>query len=796
MNDMLAFFCGNTVEDPDFQTMRSENDSANIQLLDMMTGIRQKKTASVDEAIESLRNKPVKSTMLERLKLIEQADALVKGLPQPLQLGRGLSHILDNASIPVMPHDLLLGRVPEALPDEEGEAFLRRMDETHGGRGRPEWLQDGGHITFAWEMLLEHGISGLAELAEQELAKRRLAHRDSAGTRLAEHEHAARGTADRQKAEPGETHQKQNQDSDARIVFLDGMVLVYRAFQNYIIRYGLQAKNEGLAELAGICDIIAWKPPETFRQAMQLILFVGHAFSLYAAVNSTLTYGRLDDILRPYYLRDTANGIMDRDLAAAIISDFNCKNNLILGRGEHQMSGRAPTDTGWLRNPTYDTPQYVMIGGYSNRHDHSSNPLTEIFLDCITPRFENPVYVFRYSKDVNGAVWEKVCDLLRLNASLLVYNDETEVSAMMRAGIEKKDAVNYTIHGCNWPDIPGDYAIRGHLGGTLPGWILRALQHEGGTPGKTYGHIDEIYDVMAVIYREEARRVFREYRDDVMNSSSRAPLHLRVVDCFMNGTIANANNFGSGCVKYPVVYNTSIRNIGTAADMMAAIDRLLFVDKVTTLPVLLEAMHKDFEGCGALRAECLRTGKFGCDDDFADRHAVRLMKTLLDIIDEESMNDGVRDVHSFNLTITDMGHIDEGKRTMATPDGRKNGMPLSENLSPTAGSATGGVTALMHSLAKLPFDRIHSGAFNLKMRKDWVSGEAGLKRLKNLLATYFELGGMQVQLSVADAAELRDAQAHPEAHRDLMVRITGYSAVFVDMCKSAQDEFIRRDELG
>lgn len=727
-----------------------------------MLSCDQKKQASIDETLEILRNKPIRSTMLERLKLIEQADVLVSGLPQPIQLGKGLSHILENAAIPVMQHDLLLGRIPEELPDDAGEAFLKKMEAKYGGRGTPTWLQDGGHITFAWEMLLEHGISGLAELAELERAER----------------------------------MRMGQENTAKIGFLSGMVLVYKAFRTYILRYGRQAESEGLMELAGICDVIAWKPPETFHQAMQLLLIVGHAFSVYAAVNSTLTYGRLDEILLPYFNRDLAKGLLDREMTAAIINDFNCKNNLILGRGEHQMSGDAPTDTGWLRNPTYDTPQYVIIGGYSNRKNSDENPLTEIFIDCMVPRFENPVYVFRYKKDVMDVVWEKACNQLRLNASLLVYNDETEIPAMLHAGIGKQDAVNYTIHGCNWPDIPGDYAILASLGGMLPRRILHALQHANGSPRKMYENMDEIYEVIAGEFREETKRVFREYRNDVVKAPHRLPTRLQVVDCFMYGTIGHANNYGHGTVKYPVVYNTSIRNIGTAADMMTAIERLLFTDRTTTLPVLLEAMHKDFEGYGALRAECLKAEKFGRDDDFADKHAVRLMNTFLDIVDEEGMKDGIRDVHCFSLTITDMGHIPEGARTMATPDGRKKGMPLSENLSPTAGMAAGGITALMRSLAKLPFDRIHSGAFNLRVRKNWVSGTEGLKRLKDLLTTYFELGGMQVQLSVADTAELRDAQMRPEQHKDLMVRITGYSAVFVDMSKNAQDEFIRRDELG
>ena len=99
-------------------------------------------------------------------------------------------------------------------------------------------------------------------------------------------------------------------------------------------------------------------------------------------------------------------------------------------------------------------------------------------------------------------------------------------------------------------------------------------------------------------------------------------------------------------------------------------------------------------------------------------------------------------------------------------------------------------------MAKLPLERIHSGALNVRLRPNWFAGEDGLARLAGLLRTYFDLGGLQVQLSFADVGTLRDAQQHPERHRDLMVRITGYSAAFVDMTRAAQDEIIRREEMG
>ena len=146
---------------------------------------------------------------------------------------------------------------------------------------------------------------------------------------------------------------------------------------------------------------------------------------------------------------------------------------------------------------------------------------------------------------------------------------------------------------------------------------------------------------------------------------------------------------------------------------------------------------------------------------------------------------------AFRCLETDMRHIRFGKGIGATPDGRHAGQPISENTSPTPGSSVKGLTAMLRSVAKLSLDRINSGALNVRIGRG-----AGLVELAQLLRTYLDLGGLQVQTSFVDLKELHDAQSQPEHYRDLMVRITGYSAAFVDMTRHAQDEIIRREEMA
>ena len=415
-------------------------------------------------------------------------------------------------------------------------------------------------------------------------------------------------------------------------------------------------------------------------------------------------------------------------------------------------------------------------------------------MERIHPRLENPDYIFRRTKDDDPEVWRLLCDKLRQNASVIIYNDETLIPAMENAGISHEDAINYTIHACNWPDAPS-YAVVDTMGGSIAWMIMNALI-DNGKLRKNFAAIDELYDEVGKRFRDDIRPHIQRYRERYRSGKKQPPTeNICITDCFTEGCIDNVRGMYDGGVRYSAIY-TLVRHIGTAADIMAALDKVVYTEHDCTLEKMVTALSDDFAKEAPLKTMCLKSPKYGTDSDAADYHAKRLMNMLLDIIDEETVNkDGVRDVISFNVTITDMNHIADGAGLCATPDGRACGAPLSENLSPTVGFNES-VTALLNSVSKLPFNRIHAGAFNMRLRRDLVSGDDGLDRLAALTDVYFDNGGMQLQVSVADTAELREAQKHPENYKDLMVRITGYSAVFVDMSPSAQEEIIRRDEIG
>ena len=714
--------------------------------------------ALIEEAIWATREKEVRSTTLERLRLTREADRLVEGRSQPRQLAEGLFHLLDNVSLPVSSNDFLLGRILEEVPDDEGEQFFSDTVKGWGGRGIPPWMPDGGHECFDWARLLRLGLAGLEAFAED-----------------AREQRAAAG------------------GPDAEVEWLASAARVYQAFRNYARRYAAAAREAGQPEAAARCAPLAERPPQTFAEGLQLIWLVAQVYCTMLAPNPTLTMGRIDQLLLEAYRSDLAAGRLTRTEAGQLIADFYAKNSIILGRGEHQMSGGDEKATGWARNLTYDAPQYVFLGGRRSDSSSSTNELTELFLERVVPAFENPVIVFRYCRDTPEHIWRIACEKMRANASFMVYNDEVVIPAFRHAGVPESEAVEYSMYGCNWPITSGRSRTVVHRRPLLPAHFLNAfVGRDGDTP--RLASIDELYERFAESLRKELEEVREEYVNWRKSAEANAPGPLRVDDCFLDGPVARARSWALGGTPTSTV-TLGIAGTATTADSFAAVDDLVFASGAVGLETLQEAVRQDFAGHDDLLRRCRRAPKFGRDDDRADAHASRLMGLVTSEVDRVSSQNPANPICVFRSLTTDMQHRRFGGQLGATPDGRGAGEPVSENSSPCVGACTDGLTSMFRSLAKLPFDRINSGPLNVRISPRLVEGEQGLTNLAAMLRTYFDLGGQQVQLSFVDTEQLREAQRDPEAHRDLLVRITGYSAVFVDMSRAAQEEIIRREEM-
>lgn len=757
---------------------------------------RELRTILANEAIDALTKKPVKSTTLERIRLFTYADEhVVCGLPQPLQYGLGLKYVLENISIPIKPYDLILGRIQEEVPDEEGERFFQEVCERYKrdclpwDKGTmPFWVFDQGHTSFYWRDVIQLGLVGLKRRAEKQLEQHRA-----------------------------------NHSSEDTLNYLQGAIYVYEAIQAYLIRYAEAALNAGLNEAAEACLHAAVRAPQGFREALQLLYTISFIYCSMLAGNPTLTYGRLDLFLKEIYEADIKSGKLTRADAGLLILDYYAKNNLNMGRGEHQLSiNDESLSTGWQRCLNFDAPQYLYIGGTAWDGTSACSDLTQQFAEEIVPRFKNPVVLVRYAKGMMTdypTLWETLVTKMRDSASMMVYNEQDVISAYLRAGVDPEDAFDFEHHGCNWPNIPGrDGGFSNHLymwarhmkpedwayfnskrsfWGIVPRLVMETL-HRINDVDIPNVNLDTLFDT----YKSAIRPYFEEVLESVEREREcmlrEAPGVLLFMDCFFKDCILQAKNSYTGGCKY-FTTKVSFGGFATAADSMITVDELVFRRHIITLKELIEAVDDNFEHYPQVLALCRSVPKLGSDDTHANEIASRFLKLLTNetsrLTEKINKDEWPRIVIRQSIE-SDTGHIRIGAMLGATPDGRLAGMPVSQNCQPSVGASCNGLTSRLMSMASLPFDRIMSGAQNISIQPRLFAGETGLRNLAALIGTYFEMGGLQTQISAVDIEELYDAQRNPDKHRDLMVRVTGYSAVFVDMIKKAQDDIIKRESSG
>lgn len=325
--------------------------------------------------------------------------------------------MLSRVSVPLEPYDLIAGRcVDRVLTDDEEEAFQAYLKDPDYPSRRLFWAS--GHCTYSWEMLVEEGLVGLREKA---------------------------------------CRQMEAADSDEKRIFLSAIVETYDAIAAFMQRYADAADEKGMTEVAQNLRRAATERPGDFAAALQLLWTVAFIDCAYISENPTLTLGRLDKILYPLYKRDVELGILTKERAKEYVTDYYCKHNLIMGRGEHQV-GDATNSTTFKRILNFDAPQYLLLAGTDEKGELLANELTEIFAECIVPEFKNPVVVVRYVKDMDKnapKLWSVLCDRAMRSASMMFYNDKNVTSTFERMGLEPSDAKKYAHFGCNWCS-PGD----------------------------------------------------------------------------------------------------------------------------------------------------------------------------------------------------------------------------------------------------------------------------------------------------------------------------------------------------
>ncbi len=733
------------------------------------------------EVKNALENKPMLATSVERFTILNELGKQHRELTQPIRFAKYMKELLQRVSTPLEEYDLIAGRCVDRLLTEEEEtrfqAFIRSSDnpERHT-------IFNSGHCSYSWDTVVKSGISGM------------------------------RATAQRQK-------EKYRDDADKQL-FFEGLIGVYDAISGYMLRYADAAKKRKMDTVAQNLRQGATGRPETFAAALQLLWIITLINCAYLSQNPTLTVGRLDSILYPLYKKDIESGILTKEKAKEYITDYYCKHNLIMGRGEHQV-GDSTNSTTFERICCFDAPQYLLLGGTDDNGRLVANELTEIFAECIQPTFKNPVVVVRYVKGMNETapkLWKTLTDRALNSASMMFYNDNNVLDTYRRMGLPESDARRYIHFGCNWPS-PGDNAAWIQGGPSSYHYHAYASDEEKKSiinvpymrANSEHGWPEDLVAVMRELAeREESgitiedlyERFFARMEDfidrklaylscEVAIRRRRPSAILTFTDCFLADSIISGECF-SASAKYHFEFQ-AFQMFANVVDSFIVVDSLVLKEKRFTLKHLIQAVDADFVGYEETLALCKNADKYGMDTPLSNSHARRLSHTASELVIEKSRpyieSQGIMLVPCMQ---SDTWHLKLGETFGATPDGRRANTPFSQNSRPSNGSCTNGITAMFNSMLNLPQNGLLSGALNLDVSPKDFGGEEGHRLFSALLAAYFNRGGLHAQISCVDVDDLIDAQKNPEQHRDLRVRVTGYSGIFVDICERLQNDIINR----
>ena len=607
-----------------------------------------------------------------------------------------------------------------------------------------------------------------------------------------------------------------NPDDYAKLPFLKAVVIADKAVIKWAGRFAALAREKAIAEqdqqrkreleqIADVCDWVPANPARDFREALQVVAFVMDSVQIESNGVSVGT-GRLDQYCFPYYDRDIKQGVITGDQALELLE---C---LWLKLGESNRAAGAPMTRNHYGYPFW---LQVPVGGQTVDGYDATNDLSYLLLDVSSNmQLHEPCVSARIHKRTPDKFMMKCLEAIKAHGGghPALFNDEVIIPSQLAyvPGITKEDAYDYNIIGCS-EIVFGGKGTEGlpmHLLslGRLLELMLQGKDPWTGSPLKsgTGGMLDwKTFDDIMLAYTEQARLwsriMFMQVLPIVELHATYRPcpyLSSLTRDCIKRGK----SYYDGGAIYGNRAVVVCIVGIANLANSLAAVRKLVFDDSVITMAQLKHALETNFEDSSTnptgpqIRELCRRAPKYGNDDPYVDNVA----KNCLNILLKELRKHETRPGQGYGATIAPVvTHIVAGALCGATPDGRKAGAPLNDACSPSQGTDVNGPTAAIKSVATMEHVNLVQGTiFNMKMHPAALETKAGMLKWANLIRTYFDLGGWEIQFNVVSAETLRDAQKHPEKYKDLVVRVVGYSAYFVELEKSVQDDIISRTEHG
>ena len=603
-------------------------------------------------------------------------------------------------------------------------------------------------------------------------------------------------------------------ESIDKYVFYNAVLTVIAAVKTYAERFAALAEEKAqsagekrkreLLEIARICRKVPYAPAESFREAIQSVWFIQVILQIESNGHS-LSYGRFDQYMYPYFKRDIDAGNITEDEVTELLDNLWIKTLTVnkVRSHEHTLSSAG--------SPMY---QNVTVGGQTVDKKDAVNRLSFLVLRSVAQtRLPQPNLTVRYHANLDQEFFDEAIEVMKLGTGMPAFNnDEIIIPSFIDKGVSEEDAYNYSAIGCVETAVPGKwgYRVTGMSYINMPRLLLTVMNNgvdvtTGKRFVKGYGYFKdfESFDQLMDAWEKSLIEFTRAsvVVENAIDLASERDVPDVLCSTLTEDCLGRGRTIKEGGAVYDFISGLQV-GVANLSDSLAAIKKLVYEEKRISREELTEALKDNFTSEKSQRIQQMLINdapKYGNDDDYADLLGVNAYAPYIRIIGDypnTRYGRGPIGGKRYAGTSSISANVGQGLGTAATPDGRKAFTPLAEGCSPAHAMDKNGPTAVFKSVSKLDTRNITGGVLlNQKVTPAMLSTEENKRKLEMLIRTFFNrLHGYHVQYNVVDRETLIDAQRHPEAHKDLIVRVAGYSAFFNVLSKTTQDDIIARTE--
>lgn len=547
---------------------------------------------------------------------------------------------------------------------------------------------------------------------------------------------------------------------------LYAMALTIDAIYTIAEKYRKEAQRLGNDRLAAALRSVPYNAPQSYYEALVMMRLIN--FTLWLNANKHNTLGRFDVYMYPYFKADIESGRLSREEALELTSEFFIDLNFDADLYPGVQQG--------------DNGQSMVLGGMGADGKEVFNELSKICLEAsLQLNLIDPKINIRVGKNTPYETYYLGTLLTKQGLGFPQYsNDDVVIPALVEMGYDEADARQYVVAACWEFIIPGvAYDIPNIDALSYPNVMLSAVAHL-----EQYKTFEALMEAVKAELNASCKKMIAATKNIFVEPS---PFQ----SVMMTNCIGEAKDIADGA-KYNN-YGFHGAGLSTTADSLAAIKKLVYDEKKYTAEELKAALNANFKGYGDLHADCIAAPKMGNNDDYVDGIAVELMDCFADSLKGERNERG----GIFRAgTGSAMYYIWLSEHLGATPDGRYAGEPFSANYSPSLNVKFDGVLSVIHSFTKPHLSRVcNGGPLTLEFHDTLFRNDEGTQKVARLVQLFVENGGHQLQLNAINRDTLLDAQKHPEAHRNLIVRVWGWSGYFNELDIAYQNHIIKRLEF-